>query len=61
MSCKTSSVFAYGTIILQQYKDFHDDLFPDTKCGEAALDASQWFDGQNAKVSYMGESFEDYS
>ena len=41
-----------GVYVFQQYKDFHDDLFPDTKCGTPALDASQWFQGQNAKVRW---------
>lgn len=35
----------------RQYKDFHADLFPDTKCDEAALSADQWFSGRNAQVS----------
>lgn len=35
----------------RQYKDFHADLFPDTKCEEPALSADQWCSGQNAQVA----------
>ncbi|XP_053400007.1 coronin-7-like [Mercenaria mercenaria] len=35
----------------RQYKDFHADLFPDTKCEEPALTSDQWCSGQNAQVA----------
>ncbi|XP_071127168.1 coronin-7-like isoform X1 [Mytilus edulis] len=34
----------------KSYKEFHDDLFPDTPCGEPALSTDDWFSGQNAQV-----------
>ncbi|CAC5407998.1 CORO7 [Mytilus coruscus] len=34
----------------KSYKEFHDDLFPETPCGEPALSCDDWFSGQNAQV-----------
>ncbi|CAG2189269.1 CORO7 [Mytilus edulis] len=34
----------------KSYKEFHDDLFPDTPCGEPALSTDDWFSGQNSQV-----------
>ncbi|KAH3730155.1 hypothetical protein DPMN_056136 [Dreissena polymorpha] len=35
----------------KDYRQFHADLFPDTKCEEPALSAQQWAAGENGKVS----------
>ena len=34
----------------KSYKEFHEDLFPDTPCGEPALSSEDWFSGQNGQV-----------
>jgi len=41
----------------QSYKEFHEDLFPDTPCGEPALSSEDWFSGQNGQVWYYTHSF----
>ncbi|XP_077983604.1 coronin-7-like [Glandiceps talaboti] len=33
------------------YRDFHEDLFPDTLSGEPAMTSDQWLEGQNTQVS----------
>ena len=40
---------------VQSYSDFHDDLFPNTAGGEAAMTAQQWFEGANEKVSALSQ------
>ena len=35
-------------MLLQSYREFHSDLFPDTASGEPALTAQQWLSGQDA-------------
>ncbi|XP_052795520.1 coronin-7-like [Mya arenaria] len=37
----------------RQYRDYHGDLFPDTKSDEPALSAGQWFAGENGQVSLI--------
>ncbi|XP_025088826.1 coronin-7-like isoform X2 [Pomacea canaliculata] len=35
----------------KSYRDFHDDLYPETACGEPALTAEQWFSGEDNVVA----------
>ncbi|KAK3584488.1 hypothetical protein CHS0354_006018 [Potamilus streckersoni] len=37
----------------KDYKEFHEDLFLDTACGESALTADQWLAGENGQVQLM--------
>ena len=38
--------------LLKSYRDFHEDLFPDTFAREASMTAEEWFSGSNNPVSY---------
>ncbi|XP_069131157.1 coronin-7-like [Argopecten irradians] len=37
----------------KSYRDYHEDLFPDTFSGEPNLPASAWFGGENGQVKMM--------
>jgi hypothetical protein len=37
--------------LLQSYRDFHADLFPDTTGPVSTLGAQQWFAGENRSVA----------
>ena len=37
--------------LFQTYRDFHQDVFPDTFTGDASMTAEEWFAGQNKPVS----------
>ncbi|XP_060082621.1 coronin-7-like [Ylistrum balloti] len=37
----------------KSYKDYHEDLFPDTSSGEPTLSSSSWFSGQNGQIKLM--------
>ena len=41
-------------LFFQTYRDFHQDVFPDTFTGDASMTAEEWFAGQNKPVSIIG-------
>lgn len=39
--------------IFQSYRDFHPDLFPDTRGSHAGCTSSEWLAGANTLVSFQ--------
>ncbi|KAK6173712.1 hypothetical protein SNE40_017118 [Patella caerulea] len=37
----------------KSYRDFHDDLFPETSTGEPSLSPQQWINGDNSQLKLM--------
>ncbi|XP_033742691.1 coronin-7-like isoform X2 [Pecten maximus] len=37
----------------KSYRDYHEDLFPDTFSGEPTVSSSSWFSGENGQVKLM--------
>eukprot|EP00158_Paraphelidium_tribonemae_P004903 Partr_v1_DN27042_c3_g1_i2_m29240 putative coronin 7 len=35
----------------KSYRDFHEDLFPPTKCGKSNLSSERWLKGENERVA----------
>ena len=40
-------------VLIQNYLEFHEDLFPDTHSNEPGVGASAWFQGSNGQVRGM--------
>ncbi len=38
-------------VFVQSYREYHDDIFPDTATMEPAMSAQQWLSDQNNQVS----------
>ena len=51
------TLYLYFFFFLKSYRDFHEDLFPDTDSREASMTADEWFSGSNTPVSNNIVSF----
>ena len=46
-----------GFTVFQNVRDFNEDLYPETACGEAAMCAEEWLNGENKQVSSRAISY----